>query len=107
MLAPAEASANLARYDGIRYGPRARGVDMIDSVKQTRALFGPEVKRRIMLGTYALSAGYHDAYYGRASKVRTLIKKDFLAGVCARWTSSPARPARRQPSALASALLIP
>ena len=78
LLAPAEASANLARYDGIRYGPRREGVDMIDSVKQTRALFGPEVKRRIMLGTYALSAGYHDAYYGRASQVRTLIKNDFL-----------------------------
>ncbi len=78
LLAPAEASANLARYDGIRYGPRRDGNDMIDSVKQTRALFGPEVKRRIMLGTYALSAGYHDEYYGRASKVRTLIKNDFL-----------------------------
>jgi aspartyl-tRNA(Asn)/glutamyl-tRNA(Gln) amidotransferase subunit A len=78
LIAPAEASANLARYDGIRYGPRREGADMIDSVKQTRALFGPEVKRRIMLGTYALSAGYHDAYYGRASQVRTLIKNDFL-----------------------------
>jgi aspartyl-tRNA(Asn)/glutamyl-tRNA(Gln) amidotransferase subunit A len=78
LLAPAEASANLARYDGIRYGPRVAGEDVIDSVKNTRALFGPEVKRRIMLGTYALSAGYHDEYYGRASKVRTLIKEDFL-----------------------------
>jgi aspartyl-tRNA(Asn)/glutamyl-tRNA(Gln) amidotransferase subunit A len=78
LLTPAEASANLARYDGIRYGPRVAGEDVIDSVKNTRALFGPEVKRRIMLGTYALSAGYHDEYYGRASKVRTLIKKDFL-----------------------------
>ncbi|MCP4415437.1 MAG: Asp-tRNA(Asn)/Glu-tRNA(Gln) amidotransferase subunit GatA [Chloroflexi bacterium] len=77
LIAPAEASANLARYDGIRYGPRIEGADMIDSVKQTRALFGPEVKRRIMLGTYALSAGYYDAYYGRALKVRTLIKNDF------------------------------
>ncbi len=78
LIAPAEASANLARYDGIRYGPRIEGVDMIDSVKQTRSLFGPEVKRRIMLGTYALSAGYYDEYYGRALKVRSLIKQDFL-----------------------------
>ncbi len=78
LLAPAEASANLARYDGIRYGPRVDGVDVIDSVKNTRALFGAEVKLRIMLGTYALSAGYYDEYYGRASKVRTLIKEDFL-----------------------------
>ncbi len=79
LIAPAEASANLARYDGVRYGPRVEGADMIASVKQTRALFGPEVKRRIMLGTYALSAGYYDAYYGRALKVRTLIKNDFKA----------------------------
>ncbi len=78
LLAPAEASANLARYDGIRYGPRAAGDDVIDSVKKTRALFGAEVKRRIMLGTYVLSSGYYDEYYGRASRVRTLIKKDFL-----------------------------
>ncbi|MCP4416231.1 MAG: Asp-tRNA(Asn)/Glu-tRNA(Gln) amidotransferase subunit GatA, partial [Chloroflexi bacterium] len=79
LIAPAEASANLARYDGIRFGPRITGSDMIDSVKKTRALFGPEVKRRIMLGTYALSAGYYDEYYGRALKVRTLIKQDFLS----------------------------
>ncbi len=78
LIAPAEASANLARYDGIRFGPRVAGSDMIDSVKKTRALFGPEVKRRIMLGTYALSAGYYEAYYGRALKARTLIKQDFL-----------------------------
>lgn len=77
LIAPAEASTNLARYDGIRYGPRIIGHDMIDSVKKTRALFGPEVKRRIMLGTYALSAGYYDQYYGRALKVRTLIAQDF------------------------------
>jgi aspartyl-tRNA(Asn)/glutamyl-tRNA(Gln) amidotransferase subunit A len=77
LIAPAEASANLARYDGIRYGPRVVGQKLIDTYKRTRALFGPEVKRRIMLGTYALSAGYYDAYYGRASKVRTLIKNDF------------------------------
>jgi aspartyl-tRNA(Asn)/glutamyl-tRNA(Gln) amidotransferase subunit A len=78
LIAPAEASANLARYDGIRYGPRIEGGDLVESYRETRALFGPEVKRRIMLGTYALSAGYYDAYYGRASKVRTLIKQDFL-----------------------------
>lgn len=78
LIAPAEASANLARYDGIRYGPRAEGDNMIDSVKKTRSLFGPEVKRRIMLGTYALSTGYYDEYYGRALKVRSLIKQDFI-----------------------------
>lgn len=78
IIAPAEASANLARYDGIRFGPRLTGADMIDTVKKTRgALFGPEAQRRIMLGTYALSAGYYDAYYGRALKARTLIKRDF------------------------------
>ena len=77
LIAPAEAGANLARYDGTRYGPRVVGADMIDTVRQTRALFGPETKRRIMLGTYALSAGYYDEYYGRALKVRALIKEDF------------------------------
>jgi aspartyl-tRNA(Asn)/glutamyl-tRNA(Gln) amidotransferase subunit A len=77
IIAPAEASANLARYDGIRFGPRREGADVIDTTEKTRALFGPEVKRRIMLGTYALSAGYYDAYYGRALKVRTLIRRDF------------------------------
>lgn len=77
LIAPAEASANLARYDGTRYGPRLEGADMIDTVKKTRALFGAEVKRRIMLGTYALSAGYYDEYYGRALKVRSLITQDF------------------------------
>ncbi len=77
LIAPAEASANLARYDGIRYGPQVNGVDVIDSLQKTRALFGPEVKRRIMLGAYALSAGYYDAYYGQAQKVRTLITRDF------------------------------
>ncbi|MCP5100219.1 MAG: Asp-tRNA(Asn)/Glu-tRNA(Gln) amidotransferase subunit GatA [Chloroflexi bacterium] len=79
LIAPAEASANLARYEGTRFGPRIEGRDMIDSVKKTRSLFGPEVIRRVMLGTYALSAGYYDEYYGRALKVRTLIKNDFLA----------------------------
>ncbi len=78
LIAPAEASANLARYDGVRYGTRVNGADHIETVKKTRALFGPEVKRRIMLGTYALSAGYYEAYYGRALKARTLIKNDFL-----------------------------
>jgi len=79
LIAPAEASANLARYDGVRYGPRIEGDDLLETYKKTRALFGAEVKRRIMLGTYALSAGYYDAYYGRALKVRTLIKNDFQA----------------------------
>jgi aspartyl-tRNA(Asn)/glutamyl-tRNA(Gln) amidotransferase subunit A len=77
LIAPAEASANLARYDGVRFGPQVNGRDLIDSYKKTRALFGPEAKRRIMLGTYALSAGYYEAYYGRALKVRTLISQDF------------------------------
>ncbi|MCJ7513497.1 MAG: Asp-tRNA(Asn)/Glu-tRNA(Gln) amidotransferase subunit GatA [Anaerolineales bacterium] len=78
VIAPAEASANLARYDGIRFGPRLPGQELLDQYLETRGrLFGPEVKRRIMLGTYALSAGYYDAYYGQAQKVRTLIKQDF------------------------------
>jgi aspartyl-tRNA(Asn)/glutamyl-tRNA(Gln) amidotransferase subunit A len=78
IVAPAEASANLARYDGIRYGQSARGGDVIANYLRTRGEgFGPEVKRRIMLGTYALSAGYYDAYYLKAQKVRTLIKQDF------------------------------
>ena len=78
LIAPAEASANLARYDGIRYGPRAQATEMWEIFRLTRGQkFGAEVKRRIMLGTYALSAGYYDAYYGQAQKVRTLIKRDF------------------------------
>lgn len=77
LIAPAEASANLARYDGVRFGPQVGGRDLIESYKRTRALFGAETKRRIMLGTYALSAGYYEAYYGRALKVRTLISRDF------------------------------
>lgn len=79
ILAPAEASANLARFDGVRYGLRAEGTEGIsDMYEQTRNLgFGDEVKRRIMLGTYALSSGYYDAYYGQAQKVRTLIVNDF------------------------------
>jgi aspartyl-tRNA(Asn)/glutamyl-tRNA(Gln) amidotransferase subunit A len=78
IIAPAEASANLSRYDGVRYGLRREGVDMWDTFRQTRtAGFGPEVKRRIMLGTYALSAGYYDAYYLKAQQVRTLLRQDF------------------------------
>jgi len=79
IIATAEASANLARYDGIRYGYSAPdAVDLMDSYFKTRGYgFGSEVKRRIMLGTYALSAGYYDAYYLKAQKVRTLIKRDF------------------------------
>jgi aspartyl-tRNA(Asn)/glutamyl-tRNA(Gln) amidotransferase subunit A len=78
IVAPAEASSNLARYDGVRYGLRIPGRDVIDMYEQTRAAgFGKEVRRRIMIGTYVLSAGYYDAYYLRAQKVRTLIKRDF------------------------------
>lgn len=79
IIAPSEASSNLARYDGVKYGHRAREFDgMIDMYCRTRAEgFGPEVKRRIMLGTYALSSGYYDAYYLKAAKVRTLITNDF------------------------------
>jgi aspartyl-tRNA(Asn)/glutamyl-tRNA(Gln) amidotransferase subunit A len=80
LIAPAEASANLARFDGVRYGPRREGGDLTEMYTQTRAAgFGPEVKRRIMLGTYALSSGYYDAYYGTALKVRTKISEDFAA----------------------------
>jgi len=78
ILATSEASSNLARFDGVKYGFRAEGRDLIDMYMETRAAgFGPEVKRRIMLGTYALSAGYYDAYYKKAQQVRTLIKTDF------------------------------
>jgi aspartyl-tRNA(Asn)/glutamyl-tRNA(Gln) amidotransferase subunit A len=80
IVAPAEASSNLARYDGVRYGLRVPGSDVIDMYERTRAAgFGKEVRRRIMIGTYVLSAGYYDAYYLRAQKVRTLIKRDFEA----------------------------
>jgi aspartyl-tRNA(Asn)/glutamyl-tRNA(Gln) amidotransferase subunit A len=80
VIAPAEASANLARYDGVRYGPRLEAQGLLEQYFATRGqLFGREVKRRIMLGSYALSAGYYDAYYGQAQKVRTLIKGDFEA----------------------------
>jgi aspartyl-tRNA(Asn)/glutamyl-tRNA(Gln) amidotransferase subunit A len=81
VIAPAEASSNLARYDGVRYGMRAEGDgDVIEMYESTRAAgFGDEVKRRIMLGTYALSSGYYEAYYGRAQRVRTKIAADFAA----------------------------
>src|SRR5271156_1607085 len=95
IVAPAEASSNLARYDGVRYGLRVPGRDIIDMYEHTRAAgFGKEVRRRIMIGTYVLSAGYYDAYYLQAQKVRTLIKRDFekcfAAGVNAILT--PATP---------------
>jgi aspartyl-tRNA(Asn)/glutamyl-tRNA(Gln) amidotransferase subunit A len=95
IVAPAEASSNLARYDGVRYGLRVAGRDIIDMYQKTRSDgFGDEVRRRVMIGTYVLSAGYYDAYYLRAQKVRTLIKKDFedcfAAGVHAMLT--PATP---------------
>jgi aspartyl-tRNA(Asn)/glutamyl-tRNA(Gln) amidotransferase subunit A len=78
IIATAEASSNLARFDGVRYGARPLDVSSLQELyERTRALFGPEVKRRIMLGTYVLSAGYYDAYYGRAQRVRSLIAEDF------------------------------
>ena len=95
IVAPAEASSNLARYDGVRYGLRVQGREITEMYEKTRAAgFGQEVKRRIMIGTYVLSAGYYDAYYVRAQKIRTLIKRDFeiafAAGVDAILT--PATP---------------
>ena len=78
LVAPAEASSNLARFDGVRYGQRVEAADLLEMYARTRgAGFGPEVKRRIMLGTYALRSGYYDAYYKKAQQVRTLIKRDF------------------------------
>src|SRR5262249_8422125 len=79
IVAPAEASSNLARYDGVKYGLRATdGRDLVSMTARTRAVgFGPEVRRRIMLGTYVLSAGYYEAYYAKAQRVRTLIRQDF------------------------------
>src|SRR6185503_18204582 len=79
LIAPAECSSNLARYDGVRYGYRAPGAATVEemNLKTRGAGFGDEVKRRIMLGTYSLSAGYYDAYYGQAQKVRTLVIRDF------------------------------
>jgi aspartyl-tRNA(Asn)/glutamyl-tRNA(Gln) amidotransferase subunit A len=84
LIAPAEASSNLARYDGVRYGLRAGDGDLRAMYERTRAKgFGREVRRRILLGTYALSAGYYDAYYLRAQKVRTLVRRDFLEALSA------------------------
>ena len=78
LIAPAECSANLARFDGVRYGLRVDGATTEEMMARTRAEgFGPEVTRRILLGTYALSAGYYDAFYGQAQRVRTLIRRDF------------------------------
>ena len=78
IVAPAEASSNLARYDGMRYGLRIAGEDLVDTYESTRAEgFGDEVQRRVMIGTYVLSAGYYDAYYRKAQQVRTLILRDF------------------------------
>jgi aspartyl-tRNA(Asn)/glutamyl-tRNA(Gln) amidotransferase subunit A len=79
IIAPAECSSNLARYDGVRYGLRAEGKDLREVYENTRAQgFGEEVRRRIMIGTYVLSAGYYDAYYTKAQKIRRLISEDFL-----------------------------
>jgi aspartyl-tRNA(Asn)/glutamyl-tRNA(Gln) amidotransferase subunit A len=101
IIAPAEASSNLARYDGVRYGLREQGRDITDMYEKTRAKgFGAEVRRRIMIGTYVLSAGYYDAYYVRAQKIRSLIKRDFdvafAAGVDAVLTPSTPSPAFAQ-----------
>jgi aspartyl-tRNA(Asn)/glutamyl-tRNA(Gln) amidotransferase subunit A len=98
IVAPAEASSNLARYDGVRYGLRRTGKDIADLYEKTRAEgFGKEVRRRIMIGTYVLSAGYYDAYYLRAQKIRSLIKRDFdlafAAGVDAILTPATPSPA--------------
>lgn len=98
IVAPAEASSNLARYDGVRYGVRVDGEDIVGMYEKTRAAgFGAEVRRRVLVGTYVLSAGYYDAYYARAQKVRTLVKKDFedafaagVDAVLAPATPSPA-----------------
>jgi aspartyl-tRNA(Asn)/glutamyl-tRNA(Gln) amidotransferase subunit A len=95
IVASAEASSNLARYDGVRYGLRVPGRDVVDMYQKTRkAGFGPEVRRRVMIGTYVLSAGYYDAYYLRAQKVRTLIKRDFeeVFGQGVRAILTPATP---------------
>ncbi len=97
LIATAEASSNLARFDGIRYGLRVQGEDLADTYTKTRAQgFGPEVRRRIMLGTYALSAGYYDAFYLKAQRVRTLIRRDYDTAfeqcdvVCTPTTPTPA-----------------
>jgi aspartyl-tRNA(Asn)/glutamyl-tRNA(Gln) amidotransferase subunit A len=80
VIAPAEASSNLARYDGVKFGLRVDGDSLDDMYEKTRAAgFGPEVRRRVLIGTYVLSAGYYDAYYLKAQRVRTLIARDFAA----------------------------
>ena len=93
VIAPAEASSNLARYDGVRYGHRAKlaqGDGITEMYEKTRAEgFGPEVRRRIMVGTYVLSAGFYDAYYNRARRVRALIKRDFDEAFAARRRRDP------------------
>ncbi len=97
IVAPAEASSNLARYDGVRYGLRVPGRDVIGMYEGTRAQgFGKEVRRRVMIGTYVLSAGYYDAYYIRAQKVRTLIKQRFRGLLRARASTRCSRPRRRR-----------
>ena len=106
LIAPAEASSNLARYDGVRYGLRVDAPTTGEMMTATRtAGFGAEVKRRIMLGTYALSAGYYDAYYGKARKVRTLIVRDFAAAYERVRRAAVARP--RPPPRSASATRPP
>ena len=108
LIAPAEASSNLARYDGVRYGPRADGSSYQEMVDRTRDEgFGAEPKRRIMLGTYALSAGYYDAFYGQAQRVRTLIiqehrealeRFDVLVSPTSPTVAFPIGDARRRPA---------
>jgi aspartyl-tRNA(Asn)/glutamyl-tRNA(Gln) amidotransferase subunit A len=100
VLAPAEASSNLARYDGVRYGLRMKGDDVVEMYERTRASgLGREVKRRIMLGTYVLSSGYHDRYYGAAQDVRARIRGDFervfASGVDVLFTPTTPEPAFR------------
>jgi len=98
IIAPAEASSNLSRFDGVRYGQRAQVQDVLELYQKSREQgFGAEVKRRIILGTYVLSSGYYDAYYSRAQKVRTLIRRDFeqafsqVDAIIAPVAPSPAR----------------
>ena len=107
-VATAEASSNLARFDGVRYGYRAEGAHELKEMyeKTRRQGFGPEVKRRIMLGTYVLSAGYYDAYYLKAQQVRTLVRRDYEQAFQNGWTPSSCRPARRPRSRSASAWTI-
>ena len=100
VIAPAEASSNLARFDGVRYGLRREADDLLTMYTKTRHDgFGAEVKRRILIGTYALSSGYYDAYYGRAQHVRTKIAEDFQRRLRAlRLRRHPDEPGRRRSS---------